>query len=100
MNGTVIRSMIAGLVLLVFLSGCGRGPGMSGKPDSQPDKATSIENRKELEEIKRSIKSDIRIKLKRDGKGSYGWEITGKDPHEVIKANNVLRSRVSDERRE
>lgn len=50
----------------------------------------------ELEEIKKSLKGDIKIKLKKDAKGGYSWEITGKDAHEVLKANDTLRKRLSD----
>jgi outer membrane biogenesis lipoprotein LolB len=51
--------------------------------------------RRELDEIRKNIKGDLRIKLKRDGKGeSYSWEITGKDPHEVLKANDVLARKL------
>ncbi len=49
----------------------------------------------ELNEIKKNIKGEIRIKLKRDGKGeSYSWEITGKDPREILKANDVLAKKL------
>lgn len=49
----------------------------------------------ELNEIKKNIKGEVRIKLKRDGKGeSYSWEITGKDPREILKANDVLAKKL------
>jgi len=49
------------------------------------------EYKKELEEVKKTLKGDIRIKLKKDGKGDfYSWEIDGKDVAEVLKANDML----------
>jgi hypothetical protein len=51
--------------------------------------------KKELDEIRKSIKSETKIKVKKDGKG-YSWEITGKDPQEVLKANDALRKRLGD----
>lgn len=52
--------------------------------------------RKELDEIKKGIKGDVKIKLKRDGKGNYTWEVTGKDPQEVLKANEALRKKLGE----
>ena len=51
--------------------------------------------RKEMEEIKKSLRSEVRIKLKRDGKGAYSWEVSGKDPYEIIKTNGILSKKVS-----
>jgi hypothetical protein len=34
--------------------------------------------------------------FKKDAKGSYSWEITGKDAQEVLKANETLRKKLSD----
>jgi outer membrane biogenesis lipoprotein LolB len=51
--------------------------------------------KKELDEIRKNMKGDLRIKLKRDGKGDfYTWEISGKDAAEVLKANGVLVKRL------
>jgi predicted secreted protein len=49
-----------------------------------------------LDEIKKSLKGDVKIKLKKEGKGGYSWEITGKDAQEVLKTNEALRKKLSD----
>lgn len=49
-----------------------------------------------MEEIRKSLRGDLKIKLKRDGKGAYMWEITGKDTQEVLKANEILRKKLGD----
>lgn len=51
---------------------------------------------KELDEIKKSLKGDIKIKLKKDGKGAYTWEISGRDAQEVLKVNDTLRRRLNE----
>lgn len=99
MNHGSKRSLFVAL-LIVFLFGCGKGVDIQERPKQTADPAGGTQYKKELEEIKKNIRGDIRIKLKKDGKGGYGWEITGKDLQEVIKANNVLRSRINDKRRE
>jgi hypothetical protein len=70
-------------------------------PDSPPAKAAQDTQReqqqynKELDEIRKNIRGDLKIKLKRDGKGEfYTWEISGKDANDVLRANDVLAKRL------
>ncbi len=49
-----------------------------------------------MDEVRQSIKSEVKIKLKKDGKGTYSWEIQGKDPQEILKANEALRKKLGD----
>lgn len=84
------------LVLFVFMS-CSKGtevPVQSKTPEGQGMEA---QYQKELDEIKKSLKGDVKIKLKKEGKGGYSWEITGKDAQEVLKTNEALRKRLSDQ---
>ena len=41
------------------------------------------------------MRGDIKIKLKKDGKGSYSWEISGKDAYEVVKTNDILGKKIN-----
>jgi hypothetical protein len=36
----------------------------------------------------------VKFKWKKDVKGGYVWEIAGKDPQEIIKANDALRKKL------
>lgn len=40
---------------------------------------------------------EVKIKLKRDGKDNYSWEISGSDVNQVLKANEKLRKRLGGE---
>ena len=60
--------------------------------DAQKDAAYQ----KEMDELRKAIKSDVKIKLKKDGKGAYSWEIQGKDPQEVLKANETLKKKLGE----
>ena len=94
------RKFLIIVLFLFFITGCGKGIEIEGVQKGKVRTASDELHKKEIEEIRKSLKSDIRIKLKKDGKGSYAWEITGKDAQEVIRVNNVLKSRVSEEKRE
>lgn len=48
-----------------------------------------------MDEIKKGIRGDIKIKLKKDGEGAYSWEISGKDARGVTKTNSILSKKVS-----
>ncbi len=85
------------ILLIVFcLLSCGKVQDIPVKQKAVEGETAEIQYKKEMEEIKKSLKGDTKIKLKRDGKGLYTWEISGKDAHEVLKANETLRKRLSD----
>lgn len=80
--------------LLIFTLSCEKIDGLKSK-ENVPEKR--VENyEKQIEELKKAIKGDVRIKLKRDGKGNYSWEIQGKDVNEVLRINEILKRRLSE----
>lgn len=97
----MIRKRIPGAITLCLslallgsaLSGCTR-PAVVHEVE-KARAASDEQYRKEMEEIKKVMRGDIKIKLKKDGKGAYSWEITGKDACEVIKANSILSKKIS-----
>jgi len=81
----------------VFLFSCNNGSRVD-IPDKQrtgSDISREVQNENELDEIRKSIKGETKIKVKKDAKG-YSWEITGKDAHEILKANDILRKKLGD----
>ena len=84
------------ILLACFLAfACARqpDPAPAGTSKEAPQKDDAY--KKEIEEIRKDLKGDIRIKLKKDGKGDYySWEISGKDPAEVLKANDTLARKL------
>ena len=42
---------------------------------------------------------ETKIRLKRDGKDSYSWELSGSDVDEVLKVNEKLRKSLGGEAR-
>jgi hypothetical protein len=51
--------------------------------------------RQEMDEVRKNIRDEVHIKLKRDGKNkSYSWEISGKDANAVLKANETLTKKL------
>jgi hypothetical protein len=84
------------LVITFLFVSCNRGPDGSVKREIGETQTAETEYQKEMEEVRKSIKGEVKIKLKRDGKGLYTWEIMGKDAQEIIKVNETLRKRLSE----
>ena len=87
--------LLAFLVIFSFFS-CGKGTEIPVKQKASADQASESQYKREMEEVKKSLRGDIKIKLKKEGKGTYSWEITGKDAQEVLKTNDMLRKRLSE----
>lgn len=83
------------LLLSLLLVSCERMKEVSYYGKNETVKAQEKYER-QVEELRRSLKGDIKIKLKRDGKGNYTWEIQGKDVNEVLKTNEILKKKLSD----
>lgn len=87
------------LVAALFLLSCSKTTEIPAPYKKAEADNTSLETeryKEDLEAIKKTIKSDTKIKLKKDAKGVYSWEITGKDTREVLKANDTLSKRFSE----
>ena len=82
---------VAGIVFFALFSCNSRVPVQ--KSENEINGAAQYQ--KELDEIKESIKGEIKIKVKKDAKG-YSWEISGKDPQQILKANDALRKRLGE----
>jgi hypothetical protein len=79
------------ILVLVLLLACSKPPEPVPDVAAVPDIQKEEQYKKELDEIRKSIKGDVKVKLKKDGKGDYySWEISGKDAAEVLKVNDTL----------
>lgn len=91
-----MRSLTIFLAALVFfLFSCSRSPEITERQKNGKIETAESQYKEELEDIKKNLKGEVKIKLKRDGKGSYTWEIAGKDAQEILKVNETLRKKLS-----
>ncbi len=52
---------------------------------------------KEKIEKGQPLPPEVKIKLKKDGKDSYSWELTGSDVDQILKVNEKLRKQLGGE---
>lgn len=83
------------MTIFLILS-CSKGTEIPSKQRVAGEQSNEAQYKKEMEELKKNIKGDVKIKLKKEGKGSYSWEITGKDAQEVLKTNETLKRKLSE----
>lgn len=82
---------------LFFLLSCNKAAEVTTSKQKPVEEQTGDVNyKKEMDEIRKNVKSEVKIKLKKDVKGGYGWEIAGKDAQEVLKANDALRKKLNE----
>jgi len=53
---------------------------------------------KEKVEKVQPLPPEVKIKLKKDGKDSYSWELTGSDVDQLLKVNGKLRKQLEGEK--
>jgi hypothetical protein len=92
----LIRQFIAVCVLMALIAAC------DGKPSSSQGKTEVLTVPKvtaEKEEAEKEIllPPEVKIKLKRDGKDNYSWELSGSDVDQVLKVNEKLRKKLGGE---
>lgn len=91
-----MKQILALCVLLVFILACERKPlSTQGKPEASPVPKVTVE--KEKMEKEHPLPPEVKIRLKRDGKDTYSWELSGSDVDQIIKVNEKLRKGLGGE---
>ncbi|HDH06475.1 MAG TPA: hypothetical protein ENH01_12360 [Nitrospirae bacterium] len=79
-----IRFLVALSALLLFLHACNNSEGNQEE--------TVFKRAPEIAEIK--PQRPVKIKLKRNAKGNYSWELSGDDAKKIIEADKKLRGSI------
>ncbi len=53
---------------------------------------------RERVEKEQPLPPEVKIKLKKDGKDSYSWELAGSDVDQILKVNEKLRKQLGGEK--
>jgi hypothetical protein len=92
-----MRAWLIGCVLILFiLSAC------ENRPSPSPEKTENSSGPKVVSEKGKAdreppLPPEVKIRLKRDGKDNYSWELSGSDADQVLKVNEKLRKKVGGE---
>jgi len=92
-----MKSILALSVVLIFLFiACEK---KSLPPQAQSEKPSVPKVVVEKEKVGRELPlpPEVKIKLKKDGKDSYSWELSGSDVDQILKVNEKLRKQLGGE---
>jgi predicted small lipoprotein YifL len=91
------KILVVFMVLIFSLLACGKkSPPPESKSESPSVPKVIVE--KEKVEKERPLPPEVKIKLKKDGKDSYSWELAGSDVDQILKVNEKLRKQLGGER--
>ena len=91
------RRLIALTALIFALIACGKESlPPQGKSENPPAPKVIVEKEKMRKE--QPLPPEVKIKLKKDGKDSYSWELTGSDVDQILKVNEKLRKQLGGEK--
>ena len=84
-------------MLFFFFCACEKeSPPPQVKSENPPIPKVIVE--KEKIEKEPPLPPEVKIKLKKDGKDSYSWELTGSDVDQLLRVNEKLRRRLEGEK--
>lgn len=88
-------SIVFFILVGFFILGCERNsPSPRGKPESPP---TKVVVEREKEEREPPAPPEVKIKLKRDGKNNYSWELSGSDVDQILRVDDKLKKKLGGE---
>lgn len=90
-----MKLILISLIIFLILGCEGKTITPEKKIENQTPPKVIIE--KEKLDKEENFKPEVKIKLKRDGKDNYSWEISGSDPDEILKVNEKFRRKLSGE---
>ena len=90
------KILIVLISLISVLIGCGKESlPPQGKSENPPIPKVLVEKEKVGKE--QPLPPEVKVKLKKDGKDNYSWELTGSDVDQVLKVNERLRKQLGGE---
>ena len=90
------RMMILCVLASFLLLSCEKKPSVSpGRPGGPPGPKVVVE--RENQEKVQPLPAEVKIKLKKDGKDSYSWELNSSDADQILKVNEKLKKGLGEQ---
>jgi len=92
------RAWIVWAGIVLFLIACEK-QSLTPQGKSESPSVPKVFVEREKVEKEQPLPPEVKIKLKKDGKDSYSWELTGSDADQILKVNEKLRRQLGGEAR-
>ena len=88
--------LVASIVVALAVAACQNKQSPSPEK-SEPSGVPKVVVEREKYEREAPLPPEVKIKLRRDGKDNYSWELSGSDADQILKVNEKLRKKVTGE---
>ena len=92
----VKKTGIIFLIWIFFFVACEKKSPLSQGKSENPAVSKVIVERNKMEKGQ-PLPPEVKIKLKKDGKENYSWELSGSDVDQILKVNEKLRKQLGGE---
>jgi hypothetical protein len=92
-----MKKILTVLALTVFIFIACERKSNAPQEKSEVQAVPKVIVEKERVEREHPLPPEVKIKLKRDGKESYSWELSGSDADQILKVNEKLRKQLGGE---
>lgn len=83
---------MSSLLFSFILAACEK---MDFSPQGKPEPSSVPKVIVEKEKVERTLPPpEVKIRLKKDGKDSYSWELSGSDVDQILRVNEKLRKQL------
>jgi hypothetical protein len=92
-----MKRILALCLLVAFVTiACEKKP-LPSQVKSEVPSVPKVIVEKEKVEREQPLPAEVKIKLKKDGKDNYSWELSGSDADQILKVNEKLRKQLGGE---
>jgi hypothetical protein len=93
-----MRKILILCILITFvIVGC-KGKPAAPKEESEVSSVPKVVTEKQKVERGEPLPPEVKIKLKKDGKDTYSWELSGSDVDQILKVNEKLKKQLGAEK--
>jgi hypothetical protein len=90
------KILILSMGLIFLFIACEKKNFPSQEKPENPSVPKVIVEKERVEKV-HALPPEVKIKLKKDGKDSYSWELSGSDVDQILKVNERLRKQLGGE---
>jgi hypothetical protein len=90
------RILVGCIAVVVAIASCENRPSPSLEKSEAP-RLPKVVVEKEKSDRETPFPPEVKIRLRRDGKDNYSWELSGSDADQILKVNEKLRKKVAGE---
>ena len=93
-----MRLTLVGCTLMaIALVSCESRPSPAPEKSEPPHSPRVVVEREKVDR-ETPLPPEVKIRLRRDGKDNYSWELNGSDADQILKVNEKLRKKIGEQK--